>query len=56
MGTCMKGTVFPHRVLQVNLDNINRLPHHIPRQKKSGNVPVRESNPLKGLQLDAFSP
>ena len=26
----MKGTVFQPRVLQLNLDNINRLPHNIP--------------------------
>ena len=47
--TCIyrkEGTVFQPRVLQLNLDNINRLPHgkYPDRKKKSGNIPARESN------------
>ena len=43
----MKGTVFQPRVLQLNLHDIIRLPaaQQMPRQKKSGNVPARDSNP-----------
>ena len=42
----MKGTVYQPRVLQLNLDNINGLPHSkYPNRKKMGNLPARESNP-----------
>ena len=42
----MKGTVFQPRVLQLNLDNINQLPHSkYPDRKKSGNLLARESKP-----------
>ena len=41
-----KGTVYHPSVLQLNLDNINRLPHSkYPNRKKQGNVPARDSNP-----------
>ena len=41
-----KGTFIQSKGLQLNLDNLNRLLHSkIPRQKKSGNVPARKSNP-----------
>ena len=40
------GTFFQPRVLQLNLDNINRLPHSkYPDRKKSGNLPAQDSNP-----------
>ena len=42
----MKGTVFQPGVLQLNLDNTNRLPHSkYPDRKNSGNLPAWESNP-----------
>ena len=37
---------FQPRMLQLNLDNTNRLPHSkYPDRKKSGNVLVHDSNP-----------